>query len=265
MSGWLLHLPVLWMTVVILAITYLITALLYLLITALATGERARIFKSISPGILSPLGVMFALLVGFLAAQVWNDADRANSAVNREASALRAVVLLASGLSDDVEARLRELIRLHIEDAVTREWPAMGRGDATLTIIPVRLQQALELALKLNPQGGGEAVAQREIVSSLQGALEARRQRIILSESSLNWVKWAALLVEACLTLVTIAIVHTDNRAANRIILAIFATAAAVSVSLVAAHSHPFMGDVSVSPSILLQVLPEASSSASKP
>ena len=63
----------------------------------------------------------------------------------------------------------------------------------------------------------------------------------------------------------TIAMVHSDNRAANRIILAIFATAAAVSVSLVAAYSHPFMGDVSVSPSILLQVLPEASSSASKP
>ena len=130
MSGWLLHLPVLWMTVVILAITYLITAVLYLLITALATGERARTFKSISPGMLPPLGVMFALLVGFLAAQVWNDGDRANSAVNREASALRAVVLLANGLSDDVEARLRELIRLHIEDAVTREWPAMGRGGS---------------------------------------------------------------------------------------------------------------------------------------
>jgi len=263
MRAWLLHLPVLWMTVVILAITYLITAVLYLFITALATGERAHTFKSISPGILSPLGVMFALLVGFLAAQVWNDADRANSAVNREASALRAVVLLANGLSNDVEARLRELVRLHIEDAVNQEWPAMGRGAATLALVPARLQEALHFALKLNPQGGGEAAAQREIVASLQGALEARRQRVILSESSLNWVKWVALLVEACLTLVTIAMVHSDNRRANRIILTIFATAAGVSIALIAAHSHPFVGEVSVSPSVLLQVMPEASSATS--
>jgi H+/Cl- antiporter ClcA len=95
MSDWLLNLPVLWMGVLILGVIYVCTAGLYLLITVLAAGERARAFKAISPGMLPPLAVIFALLVGFLAAQVWNDADRANTAVNREASALRAAVLLA--------------------------------------------------------------------------------------------------------------------------------------------------------------------------
>src|SRR5262245_17982865 len=102
MSDWLLNLPVVWMAVVILAVLYLLTAGLYLLVTALAAGERALAFKSISPAMLAPLAVVFALLVGFLAAQVWNDAERANGAVNREASALRAVVLLANGLPDSV-------------------------------------------------------------------------------------------------------------------------------------------------------------------
>ena len=36
-----------------------------------------RAFKAISAGVLSPLAVIFALLVGFLAAQAWNDGDRA--------------------------------------------------------------------------------------------------------------------------------------------------------------------------------------------
>src|SRR5262245_4438545 len=128
MSDWLLNQPVLWMTVVILATTYLIATGFYLLVTALATGDRARAFKSISPAMLPPLALVFALLVGFLAAQVWSDADRANGAVNREASALRAVVLLANGLPDSVEARLRELVRHHVQDAVKLEWPAMARG-----------------------------------------------------------------------------------------------------------------------------------------
>jgi hypothetical protein len=258
MSDWLLNLPVLWMGVMILGAIYVVTAGLYLLITALAVGERARAFKGISPGVLPPLAIIFALLVGFLGAQVWSDADRASTAVNREASSLRAVVLLAAAFPGEPEARLRELIQRYIQDAVTQEWPTMARQNATLTIAPARLADALQLALSLSPRSDGQVAAQREMVASLQNALEARRQRIILSRSSVNWVKWTVLLVQAGLTLITIAMVHSDNRAANRIILAIFATGVGVAVVLIASHSRPFTGEISVQPTVLLQVMPEA-------
>ena len=211
------------MGLIILGAVYVFTAGLYLLITALAVGERARAFKGISPGILSPLSIIFGLLVGFLAAQVWSDADRASSAVNGEASALRSAVLLASGFP--ASPRRACVVSSGIHSG--RGHPGMAgvaRGNATLTIAPARLAEALRLALSLTPRGEGQIAAQREMVGSLQTALEARRQRIILSRSSINWVKWTVLLVQAGLTLLTIAMVHSDNRAANRIILAIFAT-----------------------------------------
>ena len=265
MSDWLLNLPVLWMGVLILGAIYVCTAGLYLLITVLTVGERARAFKAISPGMLPPLATIFALLVGFLAAQVWSDSDRASTAVNREASALRAAVLLAAGFPGEPEARLRDLIRHYIQDAVTREWPAMARGNATLAIAPPRLTEALGLALTLTPRGEGQRAAQREMVASLQTALEARRQRIILSRSSINWVKWTVLFVQAGLTLLTIAMVHSDNRATNRIILAIFATGVGTAVVLIAAHSRPFTGEISVHPTVLLQVMPEAGAAVASP
>src|SRR5262245_18621906 len=170
MGSWLLNLPVLWMGAVILGAIYLVTAGLYALITRLAVGERVHAFKAISPGILPPLAIVFALLVGFLAAQVWNDADRASTAVKREASALRAVVLLAAAFPGDSETHLCDLIREHIQNAVTQEWPAMARRDATLTIAPPRLVEALRLTLALDPTNQGQSTAQRELVSSLQTA-----------------------------------------------------------------------------------------------
>jgi cytochrome bd-type quinol oxidase subunit 2 len=258
MSSWLLNLPVVWMGVLILGATYAVTAALYLLITALATGERARAFKAISAGMLPPLAIVFALLVGFFAVQDWNDADRASTAVTREASALRAVVLLAGGFPGETEARLRNLVRLYIHDAVTMEWPAMAGQSASLTLAPPRLAEALRLALTLSPHGEGQVAAQREMIGSLQAALEARRQRIILSRSSIDWVKWTVLLVQAGLTLLTIGIIHSDNRAANRIIMTIFATGVGVALVLIASHSGPFSGDISVQPMVLLQVMPEA-------
>src|SRR5262245_24473188 len=258
MSDWLLTLPVLWMTVVIVGSTYVFTIVLYVLVTALATGEMGNAVKAISPGMLPPLAVVFALLIGFLAAQVWNDADRANTAVNREASALRETVLLATAFPGATESAIRDVVRREIQDAVNHEWPAMARGQATLTIVPAHLSEALHMVIALKPENEGQAAAQRELIDSLKAAFDARRQRIILSRSSVNWVKWTALLVQAALTMVTIALVHSHNRIANRIILAIFATGIGVSFVLIASHSRPFTGEMSVSPSALLQVMPEA-------
>lgn len=258
MSNWLLNLPLLSMGAVVLGATYLFTAAIYIVITRLAVGERGRAFKAISPGILPPLATIFALLVGFLAAQDWSAAERASGAVNREASALRGAVLLAAAFPGESERQLRELVRDHIQEAVSQEWPAMARGQETLTIAPRRLVEALRLTLALNPGSPGQLAAQRELVSSLETALDARRQRIILSESSINWVKWTVLLVQAGLTLLAIAMIHSDNRRANRTILAIFATAAAVAFVLIAAHSRPFTGQLSLRPAVLLQVMPES-------
>ena len=85
MSDWLHALPVGWMAVVVLGGTYLAAAGIYSLVMAIAKGERARAFKAVSPGLLSPLGIIFGLFVAFLAAQVWSDLDRAGAAVNGRA------------------------------------------------------------------------------------------------------------------------------------------------------------------------------------
>jgi hypothetical protein len=257
MIDWLHNLPLGWMALVVFAVTYLVAAGIYLLVMALAVGERARAFKAISPGMLPPLGIIFGLLVAFIAAQVWGDLDRAHAAVNREASALRAIVLLAASFPGEPETRLRALVHRHIEDAVTQEWPAMARRRATLTMTPAPLAEALQVSLALTPRGDGQVAAQREILAAVQIAFDARRQRILVSQSTVNWVKWTALLVQAVCTLLAIAMVHSDNRASAALAMGLFATGMAVSVVLISSHDRPFRGELSVGPDVLLQVLPE--------
>ena len=103
MSDWLLNLPVLWMAVVVFAATYLFAAGVYWVVTSLAVNDRARAFKAVSPGMLPPLGILFALLVGFIAVEVWSNFDKAKVAVATEASALRGVVLLAGNFPERTE------------------------------------------------------------------------------------------------------------------------------------------------------------------
>jgi Protein of unknown function (DUF4239) len=124
MNDWLHNLPLVWMALLAFGSTYLVAAAIYALVKVLAVGERARSFKAISAGMLPPLGIIFGLFVAFTAAQVWTDNERANTAVNREASALRAVVILATTFSGEPETRLRALVHRYIEEAATQEWPA---------------------------------------------------------------------------------------------------------------------------------------------
>jgi Protein of unknown function (DUF4239) len=258
MSDWVHNLPVVWMALVIFGFTYLLALIIFAAVNALATGERAKSFKAISPGMLPVLGILFGLFVAFTAAQVWSDIDRATAAVSREASALRAVVLLATGLPAEQEARLRSFIHGYVEQTATVEWPDMARQTASLKASPPALTEALQLVVAMTPSGAGQQTAQREIIAALGSALDARRQRIIISQAEVNPVKWLCLYLQAICELLVIAAVHCDNRLASAIAMGLFATGVAASVLLVAAHDRPFSGQISIGPAPLLQIMPAA-------
>ena len=254
--GWLHDLSTGWLAVVVFLATYLVAAAIFVVVMALAKERRADAFKAVSPGLLPPMALLFGLLVGFLAAQVWSDSGRAELAVDREASALRSVVLLMESFPGEPEAQMRVLLRRQIEETVTEEWPAMARGEATLTVIPVALDRALRLALTLAPRTEGQKTAQREIVASVQTAFDARRQRIILSESSVNWVKWTGVILVGIFTLIAIAFVQSGNRLAAALALWLFASAMACSLVLIASQHRPFSGEFRIRPDLLEQVAP---------
>ena len=101
----------------------------------------------------------------------------------------------------------------------------MAESVATLSIIPPSLNEALRTTLALAPTNPGQEIAQREIARWLEDALEARRQRILVSHSEVNATKWACLILQAVCALLAIAVVHGDNRLASAIALGTFATA----------------------------------------
>jgi hypothetical protein len=246
-----------WMSLVVFGLVYLGTAIIFAAAFRLAGGERTPRFKGVSPGMLPPVGIIFGLFVAFVASQVWSDTDRARAAVNTEANSLSTVIFLAASFPGEPELRMRELTRRHIAEVVTVEWPMMAQRNPSFTVTPAALAEELQFVLALKPQSEGQITAQRQIVAALEGAMEARRQRIAVSRSRVNWVKWTALILQAICTLIAIVMVHIDNRAAAAISLWIFATGIAVSILLIASHDRPFSGELSVKPDLLKQILPE--------
>src|SRR5690349_23172398 len=95
-------------------------------------------------------------------------------------------------------------IARYIDDALNREWPAMAQERLTLGTLPTAMVEALDLAVSWNAHDDAQRTAHREMVAALQRALDARRQRIIISQSTVGPVKWAAILVQGLCALIGI-------------------------------------------------------------
>jgi hypothetical protein len=242
---------------VIFGLSYLGTAVIFVLVTSAAPHRWARDFKFIPPVALTPLVILLAVLLGFLASRVWANFDRAAGYVSQEAGALHQTLLMAQALPPDIQTRLRNAISAHVKAVEEEEWPAMARQQqANLARSPRVLTEAAVMVLEFTPSRAGEQVAQRRAVAALEQALEARRSRIMLSGELIDWLQWWVVLLLIVLVLVMVAMSHIDNRGACALSLFFVATALAASLLLLMAHDQPFnAGGFFLRPTLLREVV----------
>lgn len=237
---------------------YVLTIAILCLAAMLSRRAVAQDLKAVVPVTLTtPLGVILGLLIAFLASRVWTNVDRASEYVGQEAGALRATVLLVDSLPPDIRAGVRQAVQKHIYFIESEEWPAMASGRATLQSIPVDLAEAMTVLLSFAPEQSNQQLAQKRALAAIEHALEARRNRVRLSQSEIAPIQWTVIIVLATLILVVLAIAHIDKPFAMATTSFIFSTALAVCMVLLIIYDRPFgSGGITVSPSLLRAVVP---------
>lgn len=210
-------------------------------------------FAQVSAVTLTPLSVVFGFTVAFLAAQVWGSWDRAVGLVGQEASALQESLVLADALDPALGRGVRADIAAYAA-SVPSEWRAMAARDETLRRPPAGLLQAIH-RVATYPAPGAMAATDR-ILASLDTALDARRHRVLLSETgALGLGRWLAAAVLAMCLQLTIAMVHAHDRRAQVLTVAVFTAAAATALAVVAAFDQPFRATpAGVQPHALLEL-----------
>jgi hypothetical protein len=204
------------------------------------------------------LGVILGLLIVFLSSRVWTNLDRAGEYVGQEAGALREAVLLADSLPPEVRMSVRQAIQKHIHLLESEEWPAMARRQASLQSIAVGLAEALTAVLSFAPVQANQQIAQQRAVVAIEHALEARRNRVRLSQAEIAPIQWAVIIVLAVLMLVTLAMVHIESRLAMGVTMFIFSSAIALCLVLLMVYDRPFgAGGFVVQPTVLRDIMPD--------
>jgi hypothetical protein len=260
MSDWFFGLSVFPMALVVFAITYLIAALIFVLMSWLVVSKRVGALKGLNPTILAPVGAVFALLLVFSAEPVWTNYTHAKQAIATEASGLRDALILAESMPSETQTRLHTLIGTYIEQAARNEWPAMASNRVPLLTHHLcgcseELLEALQYMRDQKFQDDGQRVAQRDIVNALQVVRVARRELILISEDDTGNLRFHGLVIIGLCLLTLIALVHHENRRACALALTLFATVAAMSTLLVVSYTNPFSGGHALSPRLLQEVM----------
>jgi hypothetical protein len=211
--------------------------------------------------------ILFALMLSFAAAGIWNDWVQARTAVQREALALENVLALAAGLSPDRAARVKASVIAYAKAAAEQEWPAMAREiDMDDPLYAASDSALVSLITDLSHEAitPGSSPIAAMLLPQIFEARSARLARLALASSGLSGVQWFALVSLIVITLMVVALVYNDHAGTQMLAVNLCAVAAAAAFFVILAHDRPFTGVISVSPRPLLQLVARADAGASR-
>lgn len=211
-------------------------------------------FEGVAPNFLTVVNVIFALNLAFLANDTWRAHDRALDAVIREGGGLRSIISLAERLPGDVSADVNDAVSAYVHLVVSEEWPLLARRQSSQAASDqlfglLTLLSSDRIASVANPATHGLVLEQAEAVSSM------RDERIALSQTHVNPLKWMGMGFLGFLTMVSVAMVHITRPRAQLLSVLLFATAAAPTAAMILVHGNPFQEPMAIGPAPIAEIL----------
>lgn len=199
------------------------------------------------------VGVLFALTLAFLANDTWLAHDRAFKAVYKEADSLHAIATLSKKLPAPLRTKVQQAVIAYGE-ATIAEWPDLASRKINRDVSEHADELFSLLASAPVASGAGDNV-QEVMLRKMTEISDERDQRIALSQTHVNPLKWLGMGFLGLLTLASVAIVHLDRPRAAFSAMLIFALAAAPTAAIVLVQGNPFQPPSHVTPEPIIKVI----------
>jgi hypothetical protein len=250
--------------------TWLIGVLLVVVLPALVLllqwGIRRR-WPALSVGehndvvgfIIAVVGVIYAVLLGFVVIVTWENFNSAESIVGQEASTLRSIYRESAAFPPDVQEEIHGLVRRYAEEVVAQEWPAMAEaepGDPRVGDVLDELAVAISTVPVTTP-------AQQEFVGAeaqrLSELVTLRSQRLDFADRGIPSVLWMALVVGGIVTVGFALLFGLQRAVLHSLMVGSLAALVGVLFFVTLMINYPFAGGVAVAPEPFERVLSDFS------
>jgi hypothetical protein len=221
-------------------------------------GPWVRSFRGVVAPYFSAIVVIFGILTGFLANDVWDRNRRAAATVRGEGANLISLHALAAALGTPHVA-IDRAIQAYAIAVIDMEWPRMENGEASPEAEAA--QDELLQTVAQSDIAPGNAVLKQLLLETALKIREARGERLALSSDFSENFKWTCVLLMAVMAQISLAAVQLDEARAQIAAMVIFTASIILVIGMIAAHEGPFQPPLGISPAPigkLLDIVPDS-------
>ena len=197
--------------------------------------------------IYAVLGVVYAVLLGFVTIAVWEDFELARITADSEANELAELFWLAHELPEPEGERVQQLARSYAEVVIDDEWSLMAKGQASPRAWALTDEMRSSI-YGLKPDTGAEQVLYDQGVALVHDLVDQRRLRLLEAGGGIPRLLWVALVVGGIIVVGFTYLFGLENTRSHRLMIASLAAIIALVTSTIYALDHPFAGLTRIQP-----------------
>ncbi len=241
--------------VLIIGLSIAISLFVLWLVRRLVTHDRLTPHNEVSGFVYAVIGVIYAVILGFVVISVWEQYQDAESNSRQEADAVGDIYRIAEGLPGTARQQMQDTVVGYANAVIDIEWDAMHDGTAPS-------QEAVTQADALwNAFYGVEVSSPQDqemfaaALAELDSLSEHRRERLEDATSGLLSIMWWVMIGGGLLTVLFPCLFGVENGLVHALIIGTLAASIGLLLFVVYDLNHPFSGDVHVQPEAMKLVL----------
>lgn len=198
--------------------------------------------------VYATIGVTYAVVLGFVLVDVWEQFDDAKNVSEQEANAVADLRRLSAWLPAADQQAVQGALLSYAQGVIGNEWPTMTEGGPPSDQVAAQLDAVWE-AYRLAGQHTDPAAAPyAEGLAQLDNLSNARRERLLASQGGLPDVMAVVLVVGAVVTVAFAYVFGVEQGWAHGLMIAALAGTLGLLLFLTFELNGPYNGDVHVEP-----------------
>jgi Protein of unknown function (DUF4239) len=206
-----------------------------------------KVHHDVTDPLSQVVGMMFAVLIGFMVSDAMQRFEEARATVQQEAASLADIYNLAGGLPAATREKLRSTCIAYAEQIINTEWPLLAQKK--ISVPTIRTYRTIwQECITFHPSDQAESNIQQVLLNSLTDMSDARRLRIEALHNGLPLALWWVLLAGGLATIIFTYFFGIKNTKLQVVMTAIVTLVICLNIFLLASFDDPFGGDVMVHP-----------------
>jgi len=225
---------------------------LHALFRRIVPAQRLLPHQEVAGFLVAVVGVLYAVVLGFLVISVWSSFDQAQRNADAETTAISNVLYLNRTLPEDTRRRQRRLLGQYAFEVRDVEWPMLANGEEDVQARALMVG-ALETAASMRiPVNADQSEVLRlsslraSMLDSYRDLAAHRRLRVLDAQAHVQQPMYFAIVAGGLILLAFVFLFGVDNLFLQLVMTGLVAAMIGLQVGVIFEMDRPFWGAIHV-------------------